>query len=62
MAVEKLAYSIREAIIATSYSRGHLYQMINEGRLVTYRRGNRVFITAENLKRLIDEDSQNGVG
>jgi len=36
--------------------------MINEGRLVTYRRGNRVFITAENLKKLIDEDSQNGAG
>lgn len=60
MKVEKLAYSIRDAVLATSYSRSYLYQLINEGRLRTYRRGGRVFITAENLKRLIDEDAKNG--
>lgn len=59
--VEKLAYSMREAAQATSYSRSYLYQLIKEGRLKTYRRGSRVFVTAENLKKLIDEDSNQGI-
>jgi len=52
---------MREAAQATSYSRSYLYQLIKEGRLKTYRRGSRVFVTAENLKKLIDEDSNQGI-
>ena len=51
---------MKGAALATSYSRTYLYQLINEGRLRTYRRGGRVFVTVENHKKLIDEDSRNG--
>ncbi|MES9844142.1 MAG: helix-turn-helix domain-containing protein [Candidatus Sedimenticola sp. 6PFRAG5] len=60
MKSEKFAYSISAAVDATSYSRSYLYQLIKKGRLQTYRRGGRVFITAENLKKLIEEDANNG--
>lgn len=60
MTIEKLAYSMRDAAEATSYSRSYLYQLIQEGRLNTYRRGGRVFVTAENLRKLIEEDAKNG--
>ena len=59
MKFEKLAYSISAAIEATSYSRSYLYKLIKNGRLQTYHRGGRVFITAENLKKLIEEDAKN---
>ena len=61
MYLEKISYSMKAASAATSYSRSYLYQLKKEGRLKTYRRGGRIFITAENLKKLIDEDSQNGL-
>ncbi|MES9956974.1 MAG: helix-turn-helix domain-containing protein [Sedimenticola sp.] len=60
MKFEKLAYSIKAACAATSYSRSYLYRLIKNGELRTYRRGGRVFIHAEELKRLIDEDAGKG--
>ena len=57
---EKLAYSLKDAAVATSYSRTHLYGLIKKGRLITYRRGGRVFITADNLMKLIEEDAIRG--
>ncbi len=57
---EKLAYSIKAAVEATSYSRSHLYQLISQGELKIYRRGGRVFIAGDELRRLILEDSQKG--
>ena len=60
MSIEKLSYSLQEASKATCYSRTYLYTMINEGRLLTYRRGGRVFVTAVNLKKLIEEDARRG--
>lgn len=60
MKIEKLSYSLKDAAFATSYSRTHLYQLIHEGRLLTYRRGGRVFVTSENLRKLIEEDAIRG--
>ncbi|MET0014367.1 MAG: helix-turn-helix domain-containing protein [Sedimenticola sp.] len=60
MNIEKLAYSIKAAAEATSYSRSYIYELIKIGRLKTYQRGGRRFITADELKRLIEEDAING--
>ncbi|MCM8854657.1 MAG: helix-turn-helix domain-containing protein [Candidatus Thiodiazotropha sp.] len=60
MTIEKLSYSIPDAATATSYSRSFLYRLIKEGRLSTYKRGGRIFILAENLKNMIEEDAKNG--
>ena len=56
----QLAYTIDKAIEATCYSRTHIYELIREGRLATYRVGKRVYITADNLKKVIEEDAKNG--
>lgn len=60
MKVQKLSYSIKEAVEATSYSRTHIYKMFDEGRLKRYKRDGRTFIKAKYLEKLIDEDEQNG--
>lgn len=56
---EQLAYTIEKAVEATCYSRTHIYELIREGRLPVYRVGKRVYITAENLKKIIEEDARN---
>lgn len=60
MNIVKLAYSMKEAAFATSYSRTYLYSLINEGRLKSYKRKGRTFIKAKYLEQLIDEDARNG--
>ena len=57
---QKLAYSIKAAVEATSYSRSYLYKVISEGRLKTYQRGGRKFIEGEELKRFILDEAKNG--
>jgi excisionase family DNA binding protein len=50
---EKLAYSIREACVASSLSRSSIYAHISAGRLRAVRIGGRVVIPAEALHALI---------
>ena len=50
---EKLAYSIKEAVTASSLSRSTIYSHIAAGRLVAVRVGGRTVIPAESLRALI---------
>lgn len=50
----KLAYSIREACVASSLSRTTLYSHISSGRLRVVRVGGRTIIPAEALSALIN--------
>ena len=52
-APDKLAYSINEAIDATSLRRTKLYSLIKEGDLDTVRVGGRTLIPADSLRALI---------
>ena len=54
---QQLSYSINTACDATSYSRSYLYVAIKEGRLKTFKRGQRTFILAEELERFIKEEA-----
>lgn len=49
----KLAYSVREAVEATSLSRANLYSHIAAGRLRVTRVGGRTLIPADVLKAFI---------
>lgn len=53
-AVEKLAYSIREASEATSLGRTTLFNYISSGRLAARKVGGRTLIPAESLHALIE--------
>lgn len=50
----KIAYSIREAVAATSFSKTNLYSMIASGKLRVVRVGGRTVIPAEALHALIN--------
>lgn len=50
---QKLAYSIREAVAASSLGRSTLYTHIAAGRLEARRIGGRTIIPAESLNALI---------
>ena len=49
----KLAYSIKEAIAASSIQRTKLYSLINDGDLEAVRIGGRTLIPADSLRALI---------
>ncbi|OYX67029.1 MAG: hypothetical protein B7Y88_04195 [Sphingomonadales bacterium 32-64-17] len=49
----KIAYSIREAVQATSLSRGTIYNHIAAGRLTAHKIGGRTLIPADALHALI---------
>jgi len=53
-AVEKLAFSIDEAAVRANIGRDGLYQAIREKRLDAKKAGRRTLITAEALRRFID--------
>ena len=55
-AVPKLAFSVREACVASSLSRTTLYSHIATGRLRAVRVGGRTVIPAEALSALINGD------
>lgn len=50
---DKLAYSISEAIAATSLRRTRLYSLIKKGDLEVVRIGGRTLIPADSLRALI---------
>lgn len=54
---EPLAYSVNDAIRATSIGRTRLYQLINEGRLEVRKIGKRTLIPAASLRALIDSEA-----
>lgn len=54
---EKLAYSIREACIASSLGRTTLYSHITSGRLRVVRVGGRTLVPAEALAALISGEA-----
>jgi len=49
----KLAYSIREAMHASSLGKTKMYELINQGKLQAVRIGGRTVIPAESLHALI---------
>jgi excisionase family DNA binding protein len=49
----KLAYSIREAMHASSLGKTKMYELINQGKLQAVRIGGRTVIPAESLQALI---------
>lgn len=53
----KLAYSVREAVRATSLARSTIYNHIASGRLKAVRIGGRTVIPAESLHALIRGDA-----
>lgn len=53
----KLAYSIREAVQATSLARSTIYNHISKGRLKAIRIGGRTIIPAEALHALISGEA-----
>ncbi|MGD9714037.1 MAG: helix-turn-helix domain-containing protein [Thermomicrobiales bacterium] len=53
----KLAYSIREAVHASSLSRSTIYNHIAAGRLKSKRIGGRVIIPAESLHELLSDEA-----
>lgn len=57
MAVEKLAYSIREAVEATSISRSTLYTHIAERRLKAVRIGGRRLIFVSSLHAFLEGET-----
>ena len=50
---EKLAYSIPEAVRATSISRSSLYEAIADGRLIARKIGSRTIIATDELRKFI---------
>jgi excisionase family DNA binding protein len=49
----KLAYSIREAMHASSLGKTKMYELINQGKLQAIRIGGRTVIPADSLQALV---------
>jgi excisionase family DNA binding protein len=49
----KIAYSVREAVLASSLGRTKIYELISSGHLKATRVGGRTLILAESLHALI---------
>lgn len=54
-APEKLAYTVPEALAAIGIGRTNLYKLAGEGKLALRKVGGRTLVTADSLRRLIDE-------
>lgn len=52
-APEKLAYSIEEAVAATSISKSNLYARIASGEIIASKVGRRTVIPARQLRKLV---------
>ena len=52
--INKICYSIPEAVKATCFSRSFIYRCFNEGTLKKFKLGGRTFIHAEELKQFVD--------
>lgn len=50
----KLAYSIPEAVKASSFSKSELYEAMARGELVARKRGSRTFILARDLRAWLE--------
>lgn len=57
-APEKLGYSVKEAVAATSLSKSNLYRRIGARQIETKKVGARIIIPAAAVQRLVDEGSQ----
>jgi len=53
-APEKLTYSVKEAVAATSLSKSNVYRMISGKLIETRRVGNRIVIPAASLHKLVE--------
>lgn len=53
----KLAYTVREACIATGLSRSTIYNLFRAGRLAKRRVAGRTLIIGDDLRRLLEEQS-----
>jgi excisionase family DNA binding protein len=51
--VDRLAYSIAEAMQATGISRGHFYKLLHEGHLTRRKVGKRTLILREDLQNFL---------
>jgi excisionase family DNA binding protein len=58
--VQRLAYSMPEAEIATGLSRSTLYRLMARGELSTVRRGRRRLVPRDELERLCRADEHAG--
>lgn len=55
--VPKLAYSVKEAVHATSLKKSTIYNYINAGKLETRRVGGRTIIPAASLHKLLQGEA-----
>ena len=55
--VPKLAYSVKEAVHATSLKKSTIYNYINAGKLETRRIGGRTIIPAASLHKLLQGEA-----
>lgn len=55
--VPKLAYSVKEAVHATSLKKSTIYNYINTGKLETRRVGGRTIIPAASLHKLLQGEA-----
>jgi hypothetical protein len=51
----KLAYTVPEALAAIGIGRTNLYKLAGEGKLDLRKVGGRTLVTAESLRRLVEE-------
>ena len=52
--MEKITFTIEEAVKAGPIERSKLYELINEGQLPARKLGRRTFILVEDYKRLLE--------
>jgi len=57
--INKMCYSIPEAVKATCFSRSFIYKSFNNGTLSKFKLGGRTFIHAKELKRFVDKAANN---
>jgi excisionase family DNA binding protein len=60
-AVERASYSVPEAAAAIGVSSRTLWTYVKRKRLKTFRLGTRVLVPADELRRFIDEQMNNGM-
>lgn len=52
---EKIAYTVPEALAAIGIGRTNLYKLAGQGKLDLRKVGGRTLVTAESLRRLVEE-------